>query len=164
MRARRELLTGVWSRVFRKRPTWARCTCTSPAASPLARHDLTALVSAGHRAGLYLNLITSGLGLTAERIDELVRAGLDHLQLSLQVSEAGAADEIAGTRAHARKIALAAVIRRYPLAFTLNVVVHRGNSDRLASILALAEELQVDRLEIANVQILRLGAAQSRPG
>jgi pyrroloquinoline quinone biosynthesis protein E len=147
-----ELSTELWSRVFREAAGLGVLHLHLTGGEPLARHDLTELVSAGHSAGLYLNLITSGLGLTPERIDELVRAGLDHLQLSLQDSEAGSADEIAGTRAHARKIALAGLIRRYPLAFTLNVVVHRRNLDRLPDILALAEELRVDRLEIANVQ------------
>ena len=147
-----ELSTGVWSRVFREAAGLGVLHLHLTGGEPLARHDLTALVSAGHSAGLYLNLITSGLGLTPQRIDDLVSAGLDHLQLSLQDSEAAGADEIAGTRAHARKIALAAEIRRHPLAFTLNIVVHRQNLDRLPSMLALAEELQVDRLEIANVQ------------
>jgi pyrroloquinoline quinone biosynthesis protein E len=147
-----ELSTQVWSRVFEEAAELGVLHLHLTGGEPLARHDLTGLAAAGHGAGLYLNLITSGLGLTPQRIDELVGAGLDHLQLSLQDSEAGAADEIAGTRAHARKIALAGLIRRYPLAFTLNVVVHRRNLDRLPDILALAEELQVDRLEIANVQ------------
>jgi pyrroloquinoline quinone biosynthesis protein E len=147
-----ELSTEVWSRVFREAAELGALHLHLTGGEPLARHDLTELIAAGHRDGLYLNLITSGLGLTPDRIDALVRAGLDHVQLSLQDSEASGADEIAGTRAHVRKIALAEVIRGYPLAFTLNIVVHRQNLDRLPAMLALAEELQVDRLEIANVQ------------
>jgi PqqA peptide cyclase len=38
----------------------------------------------------------------------------------------------------------------FPL--TVNVVLHRDNIDRLAEIIALAEELEAERLELANVQ------------
>ncbi len=42
-----------------------------------------------HKAGLYGNLITSGIGLDAARISALAEAGLEHVQLSLQDSEPG---------------------------------------------------------------------------
>jgi pyrroloquinoline quinone biosynthesis protein E len=44
------------------------------------------------------------------------------------------------------------VIRKFPLAFTVNLVVHRMNLDRLEQFIAMAEELSPDRLEIAHVQ------------
>ena len=44
---------------------------------PLARTDLTELVSAARTAGLYTNLITSGIGLNDQRLAALVDAGLD---------------------------------------------------------------------------------------
>ena len=61
----------------------------------------------GRAAGLYVNLITSGIGLAEARLEALVNAGLDHIQLSFQDSEQSGADEIAGTRAHAAKLELA---------------------------------------------------------
>ncbi|HKC71196.1 MAG TPA: pyrroloquinoline quinone biosynthesis protein PqqE, partial [Terriglobales bacterium] len=97
-------------------------------------------------------LITSGIGLNEDRLQALVTAGVDHIQLSFQdVNEAGA-DEIAGAHAHAQKLALAKRIRQHDVAFTMNVVVHRQNLARLPEMIALAEELQADKLEIANVQ------------
>jgi pyrroloquinoline quinone biosynthesis protein E len=147
-----ELSADVWARVFREAGELGVLQLHLTGGEPLARPDLTELVAAGRAAGLYVNLITSGLGLTPPRTGELVGAGLDHIQLSLQGADEQSADEIAGARAHARKIALAALIRRYPVAFTLNMVVHRQNLDRLPAMLALAEDLQADRLEIANVQ------------
>jgi pyrroloquinoline quinone biosynthesis protein E len=119
---------------------------------PLSRHDLPSLVSAGRSAGLYVNLITSGLGLTYERLVHLVEAGLDHVQLSFQDSVETAADLFGGTRAHAHKLKTAAIIKQFPVAFTVNMVVHRSNLDRLDEFVALAEELKADKLEIANVQ------------
>jgi pyrroloquinoline quinone biosynthesis protein E len=80
------------------------------------------------------------------------KAGLDHIQLSFQDAEEDAANQIAGARAHAHKIALARPIKRHPVAFTMNLVVHRQNLERLEAMIALAEELETDRLEIAHVQ------------
>jgi pyrroloquinoline quinone biosynthesis protein E len=110
------------------------------------------LAAAARQAGLYINLITSGIGLNEDRLQALVAAGVDHIQLSLQDAKEAGADEIAGAPAHAHKLALAKNIRQHHVAFTMNVVVHRQNLERLPQIIALAEELQADKLEIANVQ------------
>ena len=53
---------------------------------PLAREDLTELVSAGRKAGLYINLLTSGIGLAPDRLEALVHAGLDSLTRWLEKS------------------------------------------------------------------------------
>ncbi len=119
---------------------------------PVLRPDLEELVRAARAANLYVNLITSGIGLGEQRLDALIDAGLDHLQLSFQDAEEAPANEFAGARAHARKLALAEVVRARQIGFTLNAVVHRQNLDRLEAIVAMAERLGVDRLEIANVQ------------
>ena len=50
------------------------------------------------------------------------------------------------------KLALVPYLKRFPLAFTVNLVVHRMNLDRLEAFIALAEDLAPDRLEIAHVQ------------
>jgi len=110
------------------------------------------LITAGRAAKLYVNVITSGLGLNEVRLKALLDAGLDHLQLSFQDCEEESANEFAGTRAHARKLELAKIVDRYPVGFTLNMVVHRQNLSRLGAMIAMAEEMGVDRLEIANVQ------------
>ena len=119
---------------------------------PLARKDIAQLIAAGRAAGLYANLITSGVGMTEQRLDELARAGVEHIQISLQDSRAEEADWIAGTRAHASKLALAALVRARKLALTLNIVVHCANLDRIEEMITLAEEIGADRLEIAHVQ------------
>jgi PqqA peptide cyclase len=153
MQARdRELSTDIWAEVFRSAAELGVMQLHLTGGEPLARPDLTELVAAGRKAGLYVNLITSGIGLATERLDALVAAGLDHIQLSFQDSDEDAANEIAGARAHAHKISLAGLIKQHRLAFTANMVVHRQNVHRLESMIALAEELGVDRLEIAHVQ------------
>ena len=153
MQAReRELPTATWVQVFAAAGELGVMQLHLTGGEPLAREDLTELVSAGRKEGLYVNLITSGIGLAPERLEALVKAGLDHIQLSFQDAEEAAANEFAGTRAHARKIALARTIKRHPVAFTMNLVVHRQNLERLEAMIALAEELETDRLEIAHVQ------------
>jgi pyrroloquinoline quinone biosynthesis protein E len=147
-----ELSTEDWIRVVQQAGKLGVLHLHLSGGEPLARIDLTELVSAAHAAGLYTNLITSGIGLSPSRLDCLVKAGLDHIQLSFQGSRENDADDIAGTRAHALKTELAPLIRKSGVAFTLNFVVHRKNLDHLEEIISFAESLQPDRLEIANVQ------------
>lgn len=151
-RAEAELSTGEWKRVFEQAAQMGVLHLHLTGGEPLARRDLPELVRAGRTAGLYVNMITSGVGLTEERLAALVDAGLEHLQLSFQDLEEASANHIAGTRAHTIKLALVPVLKRFPLAFTINLVVHRMNLDRLEEFIALAEDLQPDRLEIAHVQ------------
>lgn len=153
MRSRsEELSTEEWQRVFGEAAALGVLQLHLTGGEPLARPDAEQLAKAGRAAGLYVNLITSGIGLTETRLEGLLSAGLDHLQLSFQDSGQPQADEIAGTRAHAAKLDLARRIRKHRIAFTMNIVVHRRNLARLPEMIALAEELQVDKLEIANVQ------------
>jgi len=147
-----ELSTEEWSRVFREAAKLGSLHAHFTGGEPLARTDLTELTAGAHKAGLYVNLITSGLGLSEKRLATLVEAGLEHVQLSFQGSQERLADEIAGTRSHAHKLQLARLIRQFKIAFTVNVVVHRQNLDHLAEIIAMVEEFGADRIEIANVQ------------
>jgi pyrroloquinoline quinone biosynthesis protein E len=119
---------------------------------PLARPDLPELVQHASDLGCYVNLVTSGLGLTETRLADLVDRGIAHIQLSVQAAEAGRADLLAGTRAHDHKIAVAALIKAAELPLSVNVVLHRENHDQLAGIIALAERMGADRLELANTQ------------
>jgi pyrroloquinoline quinone biosynthesis protein E len=59
---------------------------------------------------------------------------------------------IAGTRAHLRNWDAAQLAKTAGLAFSMNVVLHRRNIERLADIIAFAESLGASRLELANVQ------------
>ncbi len=147
-----ELTTEDWERVFREAVALGILQLNLTGGEPLVRKDLAQLIASGRSAGLYVNMITSGVGMTEERLAQLVEAGLEHLQLSFQDLDEASANHIAGTKAHAIKLALAPVIRKSPLAFTVNLVVHRLNLDRLEQFIAMAEELGPDRLEIAHVQ------------
>jgi len=118
----------------------------------LLRADLPELVQTARTAGLYTNLITSGVGLSKIRAEELHAAGLDSAQLSFQADEPVLGDAVAGARVHQEKLEVAGRITDAGLSLSLNVVLHRANIERLPEIIALAESLRATRLELANVQ------------
>src|SRR5204862_4347821 len=114
--------------------------------------DLAELVRAAREANLYTNLITSGIGLGDDRVRDLRDAGLDSVQLSFQSDQPDLSDEIAGALAHQRKLDVAATIRAAEIPPSLNFVIHRRNIDRLSQMVELAESLEAERVELANVQ------------
>src|SRR3989442_676391 len=76
--------------------------------------------------GLSTNRMPPGVGLTNKGLAELVAAGLDHVQISIQDSVESSADHIAGYEgAFKRKRELAAEVVRLKLPLTLNAVMHR---------------------------------------
>jgi pyrroloquinoline quinone biosynthesis protein E len=150
--ASNELSTEEWISVFRQAGKLGMLHAHFTGGEPLARTDLTELIAAARAAGLYTNLITSGIGLNEQRLQMLVKAGLDHIQISFQDSREDAANWIAGTKAHAHKTELSHAIRRHKIAFTVNLVVHRQNLDHLEEMISFIEQLQPERVEIAHTQ------------
>jgi pyrroloquinoline quinone biosynthesis protein E len=119
---------------------------------PLARPDLPELVEHASGLGCYVNLVTSGLGLTEARMADLAGRGLAHVQLSAQAATPDRANRLAGAKAFDHKLSAAAVVKSAGLPLTVNVVLHRQNHDELAGIIELAEAMGADRLELANTQ------------
>jgi PqqA peptide cyclase len=149
-----ELATADWLRVFREASALGVLHLHLTGGEPLSRPDLAAMIEGARKSRLYTNLITSGIGLSLERLTQLVESGLDHIQLSFQDSGEDQANWIAGARAHAHKLELAGWIRdlRPPIAFTTNLVVHRQNIGHLEEMIAALEALHPDRMEIAHAQ------------
>jgi pyrroloquinoline quinone biosynthesis protein E len=147
-----ELAAAEWQRVLGEAGELGVLHVHFSGGEPLLRPDLPELVRSARAAGLYTNLLTSGVGLTPARGEQLRDAGLDSVQISFQADEAGAADGIAGVPAHARKLEAARLVGELGWPLTLNVVLHRGNIDRIEALVALAEELGAERLELANTQ------------
>ncbi len=148
-----ELSTGDWLRVLDEAAALGVLQVHFSGGEPMARPDLEAMVAHAHRAGLYTNIITSGVLLTPARMAALDAAGIDHIQLSFQDSDAARADGFGGYRGgHAKKLAAAALIRDSGLPLTTNFVIHRGNADHVEAMIALAEDLRAERIEIAHVQ------------
>lgn len=147
-----ELDTCTWQRVIREAAEIGVLQLHLSGGEPLLRPDLAALVRTAREAGLYTNLITSAYGLDDARLTELADAGLDHVQVSFQDTQAERGDPIAGAVVHETKLRAARSVKAHGLALSINVVIHRGNAERVPEIVALAESLGAERLELANAQ------------
>src|SRR5258708_38616436 len=97
-----ELSAGIWSRVFHEASEAGVMQLDLTGGEPLARPVLSTLIESARAAGLYINLITSGLPLDERRLDELIAAGLDHFQLSFQGAREETGSEISGSKSHAQ--------------------------------------------------------------
>ncbi|MGR3496143.1 pyrroloquinoline quinone biosynthesis protein PqqE [Citreimonas sp.] len=149
----RELSTETWVDVFRQAADLGVLQLHLSGGEPASRRDLVELVGAAREAGLYTNLITSGIGLTRRRLEALDAVGLDHIQLSLQGTDAEMADEIGGYRGgFTRKMQVAEWIGEIGFPLTLNAVLHRRNLHQLPRALEMAEEMGARRIEVATVQ------------
>jgi pyrroloquinoline quinone biosynthesis protein E len=152
-RANQELDTKTWTRVFEDAASLGAMHVHLSGGEPLVRKDIAELTNAAHLAGLYTNLITSGVGLNAQSLTELRAAGLDHVQISIQGVDPTRADAIAHFKGGAKaKREAARVVVEEGLALTINAVIHRGNIKDLPAIIDLAVEWGAGRLEVAHVQ------------
>ena len=134
-----ELDTETWARVFKEAAGLGVLQVHLSGGEPGARRDLVEITAAAHACGLYTNLITSAVGITAATLAKLADAGLDHVQISIQDSEDKSADHIAGYQgAFARKRALAEEVVGLNIPLTVNAVMHRANIDRIEEMVALA--------------------------
>ena len=147
-----ELTTEEWKRVFSEARELGVLQLGLSGGEPLARKDVEELAAHARHLGLYATLVTSGVGFTSERARALRDAGLDHVQISVQDVDLDTADRIAGMAAARYKEPAAALVREYGFAFTVNVVLHRANLDRLGEIIDYAAAVGADRLELANTQ------------
>jgi pyrroloquinoline quinone biosynthesis protein E len=149
-----ELDTATWLRVFREAEDLGVVQLNLSGGEPLVRGDLEALIAEARRLDLYTNLITSGIPLRRERLARFRELGLDNVQISVQDTVAAASDRIAGRRSFDRKLVVASWVKELGFPLTLNTVLHRENLDRVDEVVALAERLGADRLELANTQYL----------
>ncbi len=151
-RNRAELSTAEWSSAFAQAADLGVLQLHLTGGEPLLRDDLTALVASARARDLYINLITSGVGLNEARLAALRDAGLDHVQLSLQDADEAGADHVAGARTHRRKLAATRAIARLNLPLTINFVVHRLNLERIDAMVELAAAMGARRVELASAQ------------
>jgi PqqA peptide cyclase len=149
-----DLDTDTWRRVFREAAELGVVQVNLSGGEPLLRGDLEALVAEAQSLELYTSLITSGVPLERDRLAALAERGLDALQLSFQDDRPVEASRIAGVEALEQKLRVAEWARELELPLTVNVVLQRGNIERVPEIVALAERLGAERLELANTTYL----------
>ncbi|MDF1899242.1 pyrroloquinoline quinone biosynthesis protein PqqE [Mycolicibacterium smegmatis] len=149
---RDELSTVEWQRVFAEAAELGVLQVHLSGGEPMQRHDIVDLVRCANGLGMYTNLITSGLGFSTRRAEQLRDAGLDHVQVSIQADQPEVSDRIAGTASFERKHDVARLVKKLGWPLTLNVVLHRQNIDRIGAILDMAAVMEADRIELANTQ------------
>jgi pyrroloquinoline quinone biosynthesis protein E len=152
VRAQGEMSTEDWKRVFTQGRELGVLQLGLSGGEPMIRKDLEELAIHARGLGLYTTLVTSGLGLTRVRAERLREAGLEHIQISIQDADPEVAEKIAGVSSVKQKQAAAAIVKELGFAFSINVVLHRANLDRIGRMIDLAAELGADRLELANTQ------------
>ncbi|MBU5236331.1 radical SAM protein, partial [Vibrio cholerae] len=81
------LSTEQWIKVFREAREMGAAQLGFSGGEPLVRQDLAELIGEARKLGFYTNLITSGIGLTEQKISDFKKAGLDHIQISFQASD-----------------------------------------------------------------------------
>ncbi|GKQ57416.1 coenzyme PQQ synthesis protein E [Sphaerotilus sp. FB-3] len=147
-----ELSTLEWLRVLREARALGAVQCGFSGGEPLMRDDLEELIAEAHRLGYYTNLLTSGVGLTKERAQALKAAGLDHVQLSFQDSTRELNDFLSHTKTFQLKQEVGETIKALGWPMVMNVVIHRLNIDHIDRIIAMADALGAEYLELANSQ------------
>jgi pyrroloquinoline quinone biosynthesis protein E len=148
----KELPTETWSEVFQQAARLGVLQADLTGGEPLARPDILDLIRCARAAGLYVNLITSGMPLDEARLAKLIEAGLDHFQLSFQGAREETAEDISNTKSHRQKLHILEWLKKVRVAVTLNFVIHRRNIDQIEEMLQIAECSSATRVEFANVQ------------
>ena len=148
-----EITTEIWQKVFQEAADLGVLQVSISGGEPATRRDLPSLIKAARDADLYVNLITSGIGFSKARLEEVVEAGCEHIQLSLQDVDSDGAELISNLkRGLERKLEFASWVTSLSVPLTINAVMHRLNLDRLPQTIDMAIEMGARRLEIANVQ------------
>jgi pyrroloquinoline quinone biosynthesis protein E len=152
-RTRREALDAdAWGRVFHEAAELGVVHLGLTGGEPSTRRDLEAIVEHAVEADLYVHLVTAGLPLQPDRLSTLAEIGLRSVQVSFQDARPADSDRLAGATSFEKKLAICERTRALGLALTINCVLHRENLDHVGEIIALAESLGAERLELANTQ------------
>lgn len=147
-----ELSTDEWLKALREARELGAVQLGISGGEPLMRDDIEVLISEASKMGYYVNLITSGIGLTEQRIAAFKEGGLDQIQLSFQDSTKELNDFLSSTKTFDLKMKVAKLIKKYDYPMVLNVVLHRLNIDHIEQILEMAEAMEADHVELANSQ------------
>jgi pyrroloquinoline quinone biosynthesis protein E len=147
-----ELTTEQWIQALRDARKLGAIQLGISGGEPLLRDDIEDIVIEAKKLGYYSNLITSGVGLTEQRIQALKDGGLDHIQLSMHDVTEDINNFITNTKTFQLKQKVAAMIKSHGYPMVLNVVIHRYNIDHMKQILEMAEAIGADYIELANNQ------------
>lgn len=148
-----ELSAREWGNVFSQAARLGVLQVHLSGGEPAVRQDLEEILESAVGAGLYTNLITSGVTLTRERLKRLAGLGLDHVQLSIQDVDPANAEKISNYKGGSvKKREVARWVRELDLPLTINAVIHRQNIENLPAMIDYAVEAGAGRIEVAHTQ------------
>lgn len=148
-----ELSADEWGETFRRAAAIGVMQLHLSGGEPTLRRDLEEILAQAVEAGLYTNLITSGVTLTRERLETLAKIGLDHVQLSIQDVDPANADRISAYEGgFAKKRDVAFWTRQFGMGLTINAPMHRQNIAHLPQIIDFSVEVGAQRIEVAHIQ------------
>jgi pyrroloquinoline quinone biosynthesis protein E len=148
-----ELTTEEWCSVMAQAGEMGILQVHLSGGEPTARKDIDEIISAAAQAGLYSNLITAAVTLKRDKLEDFVKRGLDHVQISFQDVDPENAERIGGyPGATQKKLDVARWVVEMGLPLTINAPIHRQNIHNVGRYIDLAVELGAQRLEIAHVQ------------
>ncbi|HUT73347.1 MAG TPA: radical SAM protein [Armatimonadota bacterium] len=127
------------------------------------RPDLVQLVERAEDIGMVTGLITNGRRLSADLVGELVAAGLDHVQITLESHDARVHNAMVGCDAWAQTVAGIKQALAAPLFVVTNTTITRDNAAGLEPTLEFLCELGV-RNFACNSLIYSGGGAASGKG
>jgi pyrroloquinoline quinone biosynthesis protein E len=122
-----ELSTEEWLRVMRQARKLGAVQLGFSGGEPLVRPDLAELIAAADDMGFYCNLITSAVGLTAEKISTFKAGGIKHIQISFQGSTKETNALFGGTDSFEHELAMTKEVIAQGIPLGLNFVLHRQN-------------------------------------
>ena len=158
---RASLSTEEWKRIFREARALGAVQLGLSGGEPLLRDDLEELVAEARQLGFYINLITSGVGLTEARARRSKDAGLDHIQLSFQDSTRGAQRlPVSAPAPSSSSRRSPRIIKSLGYPMVLNCVLHRYNLPHVGRIIEMAEQHRRRVPRARQHAVLRLGLAQ----
>ncbi len=149
---KQELSTEQWLSVMRQARELGAVQLGFSGGEPLVRQDLLELMQEAGRMGFYCNLITSALGMTAEKVRQFRDAGLNHIQISFQGADEETNARFGGSDSFAHKLAMTREVIAQGIPLGLNFVLHRHNIHQVTPFLELAHELGAEFVELANTQ------------
>ena len=147
-----ELATGEWLRIIKEAAEIGVLQIHFSGGEPLIRKDLEQIVLEASQKGLYTNLITSGIPLTAKRMRRLADSGLNTVQISIQDNDDNSMKEVVGVRALSAKLSACAMVNECGLPLSINIVLHRQNIVRFEEMVVQAVNAGATRIELAHVQ------------
>lgn len=126
---------------------------------PLLRRDIFILINHAKKCGLFVNFCTNGFLLDDKKIDALLAAGVDGINLPLDGVTADTHDRIRGVKGSYEKVIYAIkrigyLRKKSKKKFSLNIscVIHKYNIDEILDLVLFVSELGVDNISFTPIQ------------